>query len=256
MPTSYTNVSTAADLSADIEAIDLASQADGGNGTHYSITLKAGATLTESADISAINLALNDTLTLNGQGAILDGASAFRGLFAYSGKTTIENLTIEKAMAEGGAGLGGGLFVADNPAGGAAPAKVTLDNVVFTGDSAIGGEGALAAFSGGAGGGGGLVGNGGGGFTGGAGGGGGGLGFGGGGASGGGGGAGVGGGGGGVGGSAGTTARSRRRDLYRQSRRSLRWKLGGRATPGASPSAGTARPATGLACNSSWVGLR
>ncbi len=31
---------------------------------------------------------------------------------------------------------------------------------------------------------------------------------------------------------------------------------GARATPGASPSAGTARPATGLACNSSWVGLR
>ncbi len=104
MPTSYTNVSTAADLSADIEAIDLASQADGGNGTHYSITLKAGATLTESADISAINLALNDTLTLNGQGAILNGASAFRGLFAYSGKTTIENLTIEKAVAERAAG--------------------------------------------------------------------------------------------------------------------------------------------------------
>jgi hypothetical protein len=34
--TSYTNVSTAADLSADIKAIDLASQADGGNGTHIS----------------------------------------------------------------------------------------------------------------------------------------------------------------------------------------------------------------------------
>jgi hypothetical protein len=43
--TRYTNVSTAADLSADIEAIDLASQADGGNDTQYLITLQAGATL-------------------------------------------------------------------------------------------------------------------------------------------------------------------------------------------------------------------
>ena len=39
--TSYTNVSSAADLSADIKAIDLASQADGGNGTNYSITLQS-----------------------------------------------------------------------------------------------------------------------------------------------------------------------------------------------------------------------
>ena len=61
--TNYLDVSSASELSADIKAVDLASQADGGNGTHYSITLKAGMTLTESADISAINLALNDTLT-------------------------------------------------------------------------------------------------------------------------------------------------------------------------------------------------
>ncbi len=36
-------------------------------------------------------------------------------------------------------GLGGGPFVADNSAGGAAPAQVTLDDVFFTGDSAVGG---------------------------------------------------------------------------------------------------------------------
>src|SRR5271166_6991064 len=123
MTTTYLNVSSAADLSADIEAIGLASHADGGNGTHYAITLKASATLTESADISAINLAGKDTLTLYGRGATLDGAGAYRGLFAYSGATTIENLTIENAVAQGGAGgggggggagLGGGLFVADN----------------------------------------------------------------------------------------------------------------------------------------------
>jgi hypothetical protein len=125
----YKNVSSAADLSADIKAIDLASQADGGkNGTQYLITLKAGATLAESADSDAINLAGSDTHTINGQGAALDGADAYRGLFAYSGAATIENLTIEKAVAEGGAGggggagLGGGLLVANS-------SQVTLDSV-------------------------------------------------------------------------------------------------------------------------------
>ena len=154
MTTTYLNVSSASQLSADIKAIDLASQADGGDGTQYVITLKAGATLTESADISAINLTGADTLTLEGKGAILDGAGAYRGLFAYSGKTTIYNLTIENAVATGGAGgsndvgaggggagLGGGLFVANNSAGGAAPAQVTLDNVSFKSDSAVGGAG-------------------------------------------------------------------------------------------------------------------
>jgi hypothetical protein len=64
-------------------------------------------------------------------------------LFVYSRKTRIENLTIENAVAAGGAGgggagLGGGLFVADNLP--AAPARVRLDNVALTNDSAIGGE--------------------------------------------------------------------------------------------------------------------
>ncbi len=53
--------------------------------------------MTESADISAINLKGADALTINGQGAFLDGTDAYRGLFAYSGATTIENLTTENA---------------------------------------------------------------------------------------------------------------------------------------------------------------
>jgi len=172
MTITYLNVSSASQLSADIKKIDLASQADGGDGTNYVITLAAGKTLTESADISAINLAGNDTLTLYGQGAALDGAGAYRGLFAYAGATTIKNLTIEDAVAQGGAGaggggggagLGGGLFVADNSAGGAAPAQVTLDNVFFSGDSAVGGAGGGGGVAAVFGGGGGLGGAGGGG---------------------------------------------------------------------------------------------
>src|SRR5271155_2929987 len=104
MPTSYLNVASATDLSSDIKAIDLASQASGGSGTNYLITLAAGQTLTETADIAAVNLKGNDTLTIDGQGALLNGAGAFRGLFVYSGNVTIANLTIDNAVAKGGAG--------------------------------------------------------------------------------------------------------------------------------------------------------
>ena len=52
LPTSFTNVSSAADLSADINTIDLESQASGGNGTNYSITLGSGLTLTEAASFT------------------------------------------------------------------------------------------------------------------------------------------------------------------------------------------------------------
>ncbi len=180
MTTTFLNVSSAADLSADIKAIDLASQAGKGAGTQYLITLAAGATLTESADIAAINLKGADTLTLDGQGAFLNGAGAHRGLFAYAGGVTINNLTIENAVARGGAGgdgatagggggagLGGGLFVA-------AGADVTLSGLRFSGNSAVGGAGGFDTSPGGSGGGGGGgsrgFGGGGGGFGGGGGG--------------------------------------------------------------------------------------
>jgi hypothetical protein len=71
----YTNVSSAAALSADIKAIDLASQAGEGTGTHYSITLATGGiTLTEGADVAAINLKGKDSLTINGNADELNGA--------------------------------------------------------------------------------------------------------------------------------------------------------------------------------------
>ena len=81
--------------------IDLASQATGGDGTDYVITLAPGATLTEAADLFAVNLAGNDTLTIDGEGATLDGANAHRGLFIYSGNVTIDNLTIADTVARG-----------------------------------------------------------------------------------------------------------------------------------------------------------
>ncbi len=58
MTTTYLNVSSASQLSADIKAIDLALQADGGNGTHYRITLEAGNTFTGGVKIDEGTLEL------------------------------------------------------------------------------------------------------------------------------------------------------------------------------------------------------
>jgi len=167
LPTTL-DADTAAELSADIKAIDLASLANGAVATHYTITLGSGLTLTESTQIDAINLGAGSSLTINGQGDTLDGAKTYNGLFVYSGNVTIENLTIADARAVGGAGgsaaigggggagLGGGLFVAGSgDPGQSATPDVTLANVSFTGDSATGGAGGQAGGAG-AGGGGGL----------------------------------------------------------------------------------------------------
>jgi hypothetical protein len=75
--TRYSHVASASELSADIKAIDLASQANGGNGTHYVISLASGASLTESAALYAVNLAGSDTLTIDGNSGVLDGAGAY-----------------------------------------------------------------------------------------------------------------------------------------------------------------------------------
>jgi autotransporter-associated beta strand protein len=132
-------------------------------GGTYEIDLAAG-TIDVTAALTVINLAAGVTLDIEGAGATLDGGGAQRGLFVYSGAVSVANLTIQNMLAQGGsggvltkdpggtaliggdagggAGLGGGLFIADNVAGGAAAAgAVTLDNVTFSGDAAVGGNG-------------------------------------------------------------------------------------------------------------------
>lgn len=97
--------------------------------------------------------ALVQSVTIDGNGATIDGARAYRGLFAYSGTIAISDLTIANAVADGGAGaggggggagLGGGLFVASG-------AAVTLSDVNFTDDGARGGSGGDATGGGGGG---------------------------------------------------------------------------------------------------------
>ena len=100
-------------------------------------------------------------LAINGNGFTLN-ANGNRGFFAYSGTSSISDLTITGAIATGGAGgggfgggdggggagLGGGLFVA-------AAASVTTSNLQIASNEAIGGAGGSnSGFTGGGGGGG------------------------------------------------------------------------------------------------------
>ena len=115
----------------------------------YTITFSGA--IVESADPLALNLASGVDVTIEGSGYALSGANAHRGLFVYAGSVAIDNLTIEDALAQGGAGgsdrwgggggagLGGGLFVGSNVSGDAG--AVSLDNVTFQNDSAAGGVG-------------------------------------------------------------------------------------------------------------------
>lgn len=147
--------STGVDLDRQIQLIDALSARSGGDGTRYTITLAAGAVLSQVANPYSIDLHGTDTLTINGQGAVLDGGGVARGVFVYSGSVAVNDLTIRNALARGGhgssgyidlagggaAGLGGGLFVANDAARGVAPGQVTLNGVTFSGNQAVGGRG-------------------------------------------------------------------------------------------------------------------
>ncbi|MBS0641960.1 MAG: autotransporter-associated beta strand repeat-containing protein, partial [Proteobacteria bacterium] len=142
-------VSTEAELNAAIRAADLNSALT--TGAQFEIDIAAGATITLTHALTAINIAAGDTLTINGQGATIDGQHAHEGLFVYAGTVSVSDLTILNAAAiggkggdgvlggGGGAGLGGGLFIGADVAGD--PGKVSLYGVSFIGNSATGGAG-------------------------------------------------------------------------------------------------------------------
>ncbi len=109
--------------------------------------------LSFAADPTALHLNSYDTLSIIGNGNTLNGDNTVRGLFNYYGSVSIHDLTIANMTASGGnggpgggggGGLGGALFVGSS-------ASVTLDNVSFLNDQAIGGNGASGTFGGGGG---------------------------------------------------------------------------------------------------------
>ncbi|MBV9862377.1 MAG: Hint domain-containing protein [Alphaproteobacteria bacterium] len=173
--TSFT-ITNETDLNTAITDIDVGGR-DGLPNTQYTIDIVGSIAL--NTPLLAINLAQNSTLDLQGSSnAILDGNNAQRGLLVYAGTVDVSDLTIQNAVAQGGAGgssasgtngggggggagLGGGLFVTGT-SDGVGGASVTLDNVVFSNDAAKGGNGGTTvAGARNAGGGGGLGGNGG-----------------------------------------------------------------------------------------------
>ena len=163
--------STELDIDAALSVID-AGGADAKTNTAYTLTL-TGTTLDLTSDLDAINLLSGSSLTIIGNGVTIDGGyqagvsgSGTRGFFIYAGSVVFQNLTIENAVARGGAGgngldaggggggagLGGGLFIANG-------ATATLAGVNFLDDQAIGGAGGNSTpDGGGAGGGGGGLG--------------------------------------------------------------------------------------------------
>jgi len=160
MPVTF-NVTTEAQLNSAIEVIDgtltagdyvinFGSSITEGNLSVTETIEPSGSTVAVLPDLTAIDLHSGVTLTIIGNGDSLigtNGANTFRGLFAYSGNVTVNNLTIQNAAAAGGAGgyggnfaggggagLGGGLFIGKT-------GTVTLNQVYFSGDKAVGGAG-------------------------------------------------------------------------------------------------------------------
>lgn len=81
MPTVTYNVSDFASLNSAIASADDASLASGGSGTNYVINIASG-TINLSS-MYAINLAGSASITINGNGATLDGGAGHKT--AYSG---------------------------------------------------------------------------------------------------------------------------------------------------------------------------
>ena len=75
---------------------------DAASSGSYVITLTAS--ITGTANLRALNLASGMGVTLEGGGFTLSGNSLYRGLFVYAGTVTVQHLTIQDAVAQGGKG--------------------------------------------------------------------------------------------------------------------------------------------------------
>ena len=100
-----------------------------------------------ASGIDAIILPKGVSLTIDGKGHALNGGGIDGGLAVVSGKVTIDSLTIEDTVAQGGdgggggAGMGGGLFVGVS-------ASVVANSLSFKTDTARGGNGGTSGAGG------------------------------------------------------------------------------------------------------------
>ena len=160
----YTVTATSDDSNSGLtlsEAID-AANANPGSTIDFALAETDTYTLTGTLPEITADVTIDGTNIDDGQNVSLDGGGKYQGLYVYSGTAVIENLTLDHTAAigqagstggngsflapgdtigaggggGGGAGLGGGLFVGSK-------ASVTLSNVSFASDSAIGGSGGI-----------------------------------------------------------------------------------------------------------------
>ncbi len=159
---------TGAGAAGDLRTAILAANIAGGAGNTILFSCGAGpCTITLNGPLPPIT----SNLTIDGGTLgtiIIDGNSLYRVFFVDAGAVTLAHLQIQNALAQGGngglaqlacggggAGLGGGLFV------NGVAATVTVTEVFFLNDAAVGGNGCAVGGTGDGGGGGGLGGNGG-----------------------------------------------------------------------------------------------
>ena len=158
------DISSAAALVVDIGKINRASDGTAPfAGQTVTLSLSHDISLADlAADLPELNSAAN--VVIVGNGHTLDGGGVHRGLMVFGGNVSVSGLTIADTLARGGdgggnslatggggAGLGGGLFVANG-------GTVTLSGVNFVNDQAVGGNGGDPSQSSHAGGGGGGMG--------------------------------------------------------------------------------------------------
>ena len=78
-----------------------------GRGFTFDIDPASGSTITLDRQLDAVGIG-GLSLTIDGNGATLEGAGLYNGLFVCAGNVTIDDLTIASATVSGGAGSDGG----------------------------------------------------------------------------------------------------------------------------------------------------
>ncbi|MFZ4682912.1 MAG: hypothetical protein ACOYMS_10440, partial [Terrimicrobiaceae bacterium] len=147
------NVNSSSDYTSALTSINAA--VTGVTGNSYSLEFGSGLSVTPGTS-AFINAGTGNTVSINGNGGSLSGGNTLTPAVIFSGKVNLSNLTIQNGLGKGGdvtdtlsdggyfgsglratpgagAGLGGGLFIATS-------SVVTLHNVSFAGNSALGGR--------------------------------------------------------------------------------------------------------------------
>lgn len=134
------NVSSSSDYVNALTSIN--SAVTGSTGNSYALDFNSGLTVTPGTG-AFINAGTGNAVSIDGHGGTLSGGDTLTPVVIFSGAVTMSNLTIADGFGKGGegniygeggggAGLGGGLFIATS-------SVVTLNNVSLTGNSTQGG---------------------------------------------------------------------------------------------------------------------